>query len=134
MNESKPTFESAPEISREQALGAYKKFIERGITSPDALDLDDPEVIEANEMFEKWQASLDSKSAGDADAERRANFEKTMFYVDAGFADPAYLEEVLGWLMMDGADVEKNPDNEDTSRLRADIARAMQKIRDMLRK
>ena len=44
---------STPEkISREQALASYKKFVDRGITSPDALDLADPEVIEANKMFE----------------------------------------------------------------------------------
>ena len=47
MNEKFSTPESQEKISREQVISAYKKFVERGITSPDKLDLDDPEVIEA---------------------------------------------------------------------------------------
>jgi hypothetical protein len=55
-----------------------------------------------------------------------------MFYVDAGFTDPTYLEEVLGWLAEDGMNVEKLPDNEKKMKLRADIADAIKKIRMIL--
>ena len=57
MKESFPTPEK---VSKEQAIEAYKNFVERGITSPDALDLDDPEVIEANSLFDKWQLQEDT--------------------------------------------------------------------------
>jgi hypothetical protein len=132
MGESISFQESFPNISREQALLAYKKFVGRGIASPDDLDLEDTEVIEANALFDQWQKQEDKKAENDIDAEQRINFEKTMFYVDAGFTDPTYLEEVLGWLAEDGMNVEKLPDNEKKMKLRADIADAIKKIRMIL--
>jgi len=132
MDETKPYQESFPQISREQTLLAYKKFVDRGIKNPDALDLNDSEVIEANDLFNKWQSQEDVKAQGDADAEQRVNFEKTMFYVDAGFIDTVYLEEVLGWLAEDGMGVEKMPDDEKKIGLRTDIANAIKGIRKML--
>ncbi|OGM98136.1 MAG: hypothetical protein A2735_00305 [Candidatus Yanofskybacteria bacterium RIFCSPHIGHO2_01_FULL_41_21] len=119
---------STPEkVSREQALAMYRKFVERGITSPDALDLNDPEVIEANKLFEKWDAQESVK--GDFE---RHNFEKTKFYVDAGFTDSNYLGDVLGWLFQDAGDIEKQPDNPTRVQLRSDYAKEIKKIRDLL--
>ena len=117
---------STPEkVSREQALAMYRKFVERGITSPDALDLNDPEVIKANNLFDKWQAQEDSN-------DERVNFEKTKLYVDAGFTDSNYLGDVLGWLFQDAGDIEKQPDNPTRVQLRSDYAKEIKKIRDLL--
>lgn len=46
--------ESKSEISKEAVIDAYRKFVERGITHPDRLNLDDPEVIEANNLHYQW--------------------------------------------------------------------------------
>ena len=119
---------STPEkVSKEQVIEAYKKFVERGITSPDALDLDDSEVIEANNLFDKWQGQEDAN-------DKRVNFEKTKLYVDAGFTDPNYLEDVLEWLMQDAHNAEKDPDDPARTQLRQDMAQEIKKIRSLLRK
>lgn len=124
MKESFPTPEK---ISKDQVIDVYKKFVERGITSPDALDLDDLEVIEANNLFDKWQAQEDSN-------DERVNFEKTKLYVDAGFTDPNYLEDVLGWLMQDAHNAEKDIDDPNRVQLRKDMAEEIKKIRSLLKK
>ena len=130
MNEKFPTPESQEKISREQVISAYKKFVERGITNPDKLDLDDPEVIEANKLSDKWMAQEDSASEKDDDY-ARSNFQKTMLYVDAGFTDPAYLGDVLGWLMQDSQNAEKDTSNPSRIQLRHDMAEAIIKIRNV---
>jgi len=124
MKESIPTPEK---VSKDQVIEAYKKFVERGITSPDTLDLEDPEVIEANSLFDRWQAQEDSN-------DERVNFEKTKLYVDAGFTDPNYLEDVLGWLMQDADNAEKDIDDSTRVQLRNDMAQEIKKIRSLLRK
>ncbi len=123
----KESFPSPEKVSKDQVIDTYRKFVERGITSPDALDLDDHEVIEANNLFDKWQAQEDSN-------DERVNFEKTKLYVDAGFTGPNYLEDVLEWLMQDADNVEKNPDDPDRTQLRHDMAQEIKKIRNLLRK
>jgi hypothetical protein len=125
--------ESHSEVSREWALAAYKDFVDRGVTSPDSLDLTDPVVVEANRLFEEWVEQVDGKAEGNEDAEQRVNLEKTMFYIDAGFTDPVYLQEVLGWLAEDATSVEKLPDDPDKVKLRKDVADAIRKVRGMIR-
>jgi len=124
MKESFPSPQSPEKSPKERAVSAYHKFVERGIKSPDDLDLSDPEVIEANDLFEKWQSKLDNSP--------RSNFEKTKFYIDAGFIDPSYLSDVLGWLYQDAGDLDKNQDDKELSQLRKDFADEMKKIRNML--
>ena len=131
MNEKFPTPESQEKTSREQVISAYKKFVERGITSPDKLDLDNAEVIEANELFYKWVAQEDLANENDEDTALRSNFRQTMLYVDAGFTDPAYLGDVLGWLVQDAQNAEKNTSNPSRVQLRHDMAEAIIKIRNL---
>ncbi len=128
--ESLPTPEK---ISKEQVIAAYRKFVESGIKSPDDLDLEDPAVKEAHELYDKWRAQEDAAAEGNEEAERRANFEQTKLYVDAGFTDPEYLRDVLGWFSDDAGDVEKQPDDPARSQLRQDMADEMKKIRSMLK-
>lgn len=113
-------------INKEQVIAAYRKFVERGMTSPDALDPNDPEVREANDLFQKWQEQEDAN-------DERINFEKTKLYVDAGFTDPSYLKDVLGWLRQDAQNAEKDPDDHDRNQLRNDIAQEIKKIRGLLK-
>ena len=54
--------ESEKKIMREDVINSYKKFVERGIKNPDDLDLEDPEVRAANELFDKWREQ-EEKSA-----------------------------------------------------------------------
>lgn len=133
MKESFSSPESGEKINREQVVDAYKKFVERGITNPDDLNLSDPEVQEANELFDKWRIQEDAGSVGNEELEYRANLSKTMLYVDAGFTDPAYLDEVLhDWLMQDAQNAEKQSDNPERVETRRQITAAMKKIRDIL--
>lgn len=87
MNESEPNQETQ-KIEKQTVVDAYKQFIDMGITSPDDLDLDDPAVIEANNLFDIWKKQNDKLgTAGD--------LETTLFYVDAGFTNRQYVEDVL---------------------------------------
>ncbi|KKT81627.1 MAG: hypothetical protein A3B99_00570 [Candidatus Yanofskybacteria bacterium RIFCSPHIGHO2_02_FULL_44_12b] len=122
MKELLPTVEK---VSKERAIDAYKKFVEQGIKSPDALDLDDPEVIEANNLFEKWRAGLEDSA--------RSNFEATKFYLDAGFDDPDYMLYVLSWLYSDANDLGKDANDLELTQLRNDMANEMRKIHGLLR-
>lgn len=121
----------SPEISRDEAIAAYKKFVEKGVANPDDLDLRDPDVIEANNLFDKWREQEGGKAAGNKEAERRLNLAKTMFYIDAGFTDPAYLEEVLGWLDQDLENVEGD---ESLGDIADDIKKTTTKIKQRLSK
>jgi len=133
MKESFPSPELKNEITREKVIDAYKKFIERGITNPDDLDLEDPEVKEANELFYKWQEQEDTRAEGNEELMHRANLAKTMIYVDAGFTDPAYLDEVLrDWLVQDAQNAEKQDNNPERVETRRQIAEAMKKIKKLL--
>ncbi|MBI2676353.1 MAG: hypothetical protein HYX21_00140 [Candidatus Yanofskybacteria bacterium] len=123
----KELISSLERVSKAQVLDAYKKFVERGITSPDDLDLNDPEVVEANNLFYKWQDQEDSD-------DERVNFEKTKLYVDAGFNDPNYLGDVLDWLIQDADNIEKEPVDPARVQLRNDMAREIKKIRGLLKK
>lgn len=126
-----PSFEAAP-VSREQALAAYKKFIERGIKSPDDLDLSDPEVEAANALVERWSDQGDFQISGEnRAAAHEHNLAKTAFYVDAGFTDPEYLRDVLEWLGSDLQDVDETSDAplpEVAAKIRAKMAEIQAKL------
>jgi hypothetical protein len=133
MNESLPPAEQPGVITREEAMAAYRKFIERGVTNPDDLDREDPEVKQADELFYAWVSQEDARSQGDEELQHRANLTKSMFYVDVGFNDPEYLDEVLrDWLLQDAQDAEKNTDNPERAETRRQIAAAMKKIKGLL--
>ena len=133
MKESFPTPESKKEITREEVINAYKKFVEQGIKSPDALDLENQEVKEANELFDKWRTQEDTRVEGNEELSHRINLSKTMLYVDAGFTDPDYLDEVLkDWLVQDAQNAEKQNDNPERVETRRQLAEAMKKIRKLL--
>ena len=132
MSESFSSPESKKEITREEVINVYKKFVERGIKSPDDLDLENPEVKEANELFDKWRTQEDTQAEGNEKLSHRINLSKTMLYVDAGFTDPGYLDEVLSWLVQDAQKAEKQDNNPERVETRRQLAEAMKKIRNLL--
>lgn len=128
--EESPTLESENQPLKTTALAAYKQFINRGVTNPDNLDLEDIEVKKANELYYKWKKEIDSQAGEDEEKKIRVNLEKTMFYVDAGFTDHQYLDMVLNyWLAQDSQSTEKDVDNLERNITRQKIATAMSKIR-----
>ncbi|MFH1182735.1 MAG: hypothetical protein V1690_00535 [Candidatus Moraniibacteriota bacterium] len=133
MNESFPKPETERGITREEAIASYKKFVEKGITSPDDLDLEDPEVKKANDLFDKWRKQEDKRAEGNEELGHRVNLAKTMFYVEAGFTDPGYLDEVLKeWLMEDYQGTEEQKDNPERTETRRQIAEAIERIKKLL--
>ena len=133
MKESFSSLESENKITREKVIDAYKKFVERGIKNPDDLDLEDSEVKEANELFYKWREQEEKSAEGNEESEHRTNLSITMLYVDAGFTDPDYLDEVLkDWLVQDTQGAEKQNDNPERAETRRQLAEAMKKIRNLL--
>jgi len=128
-----PPSRESERVSKDQVIAAYRKFVEAGMKSPDRLDHNDPEVQAAHEVFYKWQAELDAEAGDDENARQRANFEKTRIYVEAGFTDWTYLQDVLHFLNVDAADIEKDPDDPAKTQLRKDVADEMKKIRSMMK-
>jgi len=108
-----------PEVKKEDVIAAFKKFVDRGITSPDSLDLNDPEVIEANRLLDSWWEK-EEKSVPEGD--KIANHVRTMIMVDAGFSDSNYLLDVLDWLNQDLENAEET-DLETADKIREAIAR-----------
>jgi len=127
-----PTGPESLEVTKEQVIEAYQKFIDRGVTSPDDLDPADPEVQKANDLFYKWVEQGDTKAGNDHMAKCEFELEKTAFYFDAGFRDPDYLDEVVGWLLQSSTDVEKNPDDPKASSLRNRYAAKMREVHTVL--
>lgn len=135
---SAPDERPGNEVSREEALAVYKKFVDRGIESPDKLDLKDPEVKLANKLYETWvkqEAARVKKikpAAARKAAEKGLNYLKTNFYFDAGFRALSYLPAVREWNALDEDDLEgEHPDIE---KLRADTLARIQEINAILEK
>ncbi len=131
--EGMSTPEESLEALRQRAVTAAKALLEKGITNPDRMDLKDPEVKAANKLFFDWIKQGDILVHGDEDAELRFNLAKTMFYVDAGFTDEKYLNEILQFLFLDAHDAEKD-DSPERAETRNLIAEAIKKVRGLLNK
>lgn len=93
-----------PQISRDRVVDGFKKFVARGITNPDDLPTDDQEVVSANTLLQVWanQRGATMQRIGTVKANLEFKFERSTIYVDAGFSDPRYLDEVANdWLAQD---------------------------------
>lgn len=131
----KNTLESKKLVTREEVLAAYKKFVEKGIENPDDLDLNDPEVNAANKIFDEWCAQEKAAAKDNEELQLRTDIASTMFYVDAGFTDPKYLDEVLNdWLAVQMHDrVEKQSDDPERTETRRQLATAIRKVKELLK-
>jgi hypothetical protein len=99
-----------PYFNRDQVLAAFKKFVDRGIASPDDLPLDDPEVVSANAVLDSWGAEAQRRAEQNpaSDANLEYSLSRSTVHVDAGFDDPDYLEEVANdWLANDLQEAEE---------------------------
>ncbi len=124
--------EAKNQVTKNKVIAAYRPFIEAGTTNPDDLDLDDPEVQKANQLYDQWQDQV-KNSANGPEAKIRADLEITMFYVDAGFTDPDYLEEVANdFLDQDLENASEDPDNPERVETRRQIEYARERIHAML--
>ena len=86
--------------TREEVIEVLKQFPEAGIKNPDDLDLVDKRVQRVNEAVDNWYSWIDSRESVEADLE--VSLSRSTLYVDAGFDDPAYLDEVANdWLLQD---------------------------------
>lgn len=99
-----PPISEVPHINKDQVIETFRKFADKGIPSPDDLDLDDPEVITANQILDGWsvQEETAAKKIGTRDAELQYELDRSTIMVDAGFSDPDYLDEIVNdWLVQD---------------------------------
>lgn len=134
MSEILTSPEQRGEITREEVVNAYSVFVKQGIEHPDDLDLEDPEVKMANELFNRWQEQEDARVGGNEELAYRTDLAKTMLFVDAGFTDPDYLDEILSdYLVQMDEDVEKQKDNPERVETRRQIAQAAKKIKKLLK-
>jgi hypothetical protein len=86
--------------NKQEAIAAFNKFA-TAVGDPAELDLNDPEVIEANSIHAAWVLQVESKAKleGTDEAELLKDLEVTTFFVDAGFHGTDYLDEVTNdWL------------------------------------
>jgi hypothetical protein len=107
MTESLTENISSPEksvITRDQVVEAFKKFPRQGITNPDELPSDDPDVVAANQLLDDWSKQNETKP--------EYSFERSTIHFDSGFTDPDYLDELANdWLIQDAENAEiENPE------------------------
>lgn len=123
MSEQIPSSE-IPQYNREQVIAAFKKFPQRGIDNPDDLPKADPEVIEANNILDAWtqQAQNEAKRLATPADNLKFTLDRSTIFVDAGFSDPDYLDEVANdWLAQDLREAEDEGLTEIASRIQAKI-------------
>ncbi len=120
-----------PQVTREQVIDTFRKFPEKGITHPDDLSLDDPDVISANGLLHDWanQQEVKARELNTPKANLEYQLNRSTIYVDAGFSDPDYLDEVANdWLAQDLQEAEDVGLTEMVDRIKAKIEEIESKI------
>ncbi len=123
MSENIPSPEE-PRFTRGRVVDAFRKFPAKGITNPDDLPPDDSEVISANGLLQVWdnQQKDEVKRLGTQEANLEYTLSRSTIYVDAGFSDPDYLDEVANdWLAQDLQEAEDAGLTETTRKIQAKI-------------
>lgn len=125
-----------PKINRQEIVNLFARLrLEKGVRHPDDPGFnEDPEVKMANSMFFAWVEQEDAKTG--KIGTRKAYFEsllsKDLFYVDAGFDDPDYLDEVASEFLASDLDNAEGVTDEDLSetinKFREKIAEIRSKI------
>ena len=124
MSEGTSSPEGEPRYTREQVVDTFRKFPDRGIASHDDLPLDDSEVISANTLLQVWdnQYKAEVQKLGTPEANLEYTLSRSTIYVDAGFSDPDYLDEVAhDWLAQDLQEAENAGLTETARRIQAKI-------------
>jgi hypothetical protein len=104
--------------TREQVVRKLAKFTRLGFINPDDLELDSPRVQRANDAIDEWAATIESHESVEADLEYALT--RSTIYVDAGFHDRDYLDEVANdWLAQDEQTALQNGLTELAAKIRA---------------
>ena len=130
MVEEEPSRESS-QYKHDQVLEVLKKFVEKGYTSPDDLPLSDSEVINANRILDLWSKQAERLAQEDTKPGAMLEFQLTRstIYVDTGFLDRDYLDEVANdWLVQDLQIAEDQGQKEIAAKIRAKIDQINSKL------
>lgn len=114
----------APQYSREEALAAFESFVRQGITSPDDLPLEDPQVVAAGRILDSWSDRAEREALQSRSPSAMFEFElsRSTFYIDAGFSDPDYLLEVAeDWLVQNLDEAEEKGLTDVAAKIQAKI-------------
>jgi len=90
--------------SREQIVATLSEFASIGNGDPDSLDSTDPRIVRADTAFVDWvhQERSKAREIGTLEAELLTTLSISTVYIDAGFTNPDYLDEVINdWLVQD---------------------------------
>ena len=123
MSEQAPPSE-VTHYTREQVIETFRKFPQRGLVNPDTLPVSDAEVVAANSILDSWakQAQDEATKKGTPAANLEFTFERSTIFVDAGFTDHDYLDEVAkDWLAQDLQEAEDLGLTEMATRIQAKI-------------
>lgn len=120
-----------PKFTREQVVDAFRIFPQRGITNPDDLPLHDPDVISANALLQVWdnQQKAEVRKLNTPEADLEHTLSRSTIYVDAGFSDPVYLDEVAhDWFTQDLQEAEGAGLSEIAAKIQSKIAEIRTKL------
>lgn len=120
-----------PQITREEVVEAFKPFLQRGISNPDDLPRNDPEFTTAHDLHETWilQQKEKARKSGTLAAQLEYALSSSTVFIDAGFSDPDYLDEVANdWLAQDLQSAEDAGLIDISSRIKAKIEEIEAKI------
>ena len=124
--------ESQNNISREQVVEAFKKFVAQGITNPDDLPANNDSVA-ANKLLDEWteQEMKKAKKTGGPKADLLFSLGRTTIFIDAGFSDPEHLEEVSqDWLPQELDNAQAEGLTEVENMIQAKISEIEEKLAD----
>ncbi|OGM75347.1 hypothetical protein A2382_04635 [Candidatus Woesebacteria bacterium RIFOXYB1_FULL_38_16] len=91
-------------LDREVVVQAFCEFVLEGVTHLDELLVEEGRVKEANKLLDRWTVQEERRveQVGTLEERLRFNLSQSTVFVDAGFSDPQYLEEVIDdWLDQD---------------------------------
>jgi hypothetical protein len=91
-----PTNESNS-AEKQAAIAAYQRLIEQGMIDPFNLDTNNPEVKAAYELYYAWDKHMEQEKDAASNPGEAAwiEFQRTLFYLDAGFTDERYADDTL---------------------------------------
>jgi hypothetical protein len=122
-SESEPT-PQPPQYGREQVVDGLRPLVDRGFSNPDDLPADDPEVQQAQAAYFAWNKQERSRAGANPDPAAFLEYQlsASTLYLDAGFSDPDYVDEVANdWLAQDLERAESEGFNEVAAKIQAKI-------------
>lgn len=134
MNEKGPSStEYENPITREVLIAEFKKFVDEGITHPNDMDPRNPKFQKELQLYNSWCEQLKAQAGNNEQLQHQSNLMQTMFFIDAGFSDPDYLDEVLNdWLAQDEVNIAETEDSPEKVETQRQLEEAKKKIKTIL--